>query len=344
MKKILILSGKGGTGKTTIASSFIKLSKSKFYADCDVDAPNLDILFHKDEESNNKDFLGLPKAKIDLDKCIHCGLCKELCRFNAIKENDDGSFYIDEYLCEGCSVCEANCPAKAIIMNDDVAGRLKMFDTINANNDKVKDIHNDKNDNDTNISKDKSVFSTAKLKMGRGNSGKLVSKVKEELDNEYKEYKQDMDADKNNSNYDSKELDIESNSYKLKEELMVIDGSPGIGCPVIASIAGVDFVLMVVEPSLSGISDMKRLVTTLNKFRCKKACIINKYDLNKDLTDEIIKYLDEEKIPFVGKVSYDEMIQKDINQEKCIMDFDDSLAKHEICDIFINVMRLLNLM
>ena len=156
MKKLLILSGKGGTGKTVVASSFIKFSKCKGYADCDVDAPNLHLVTKQDTKAKEKDFFGLPKANINKDLCINCGLCEENCNFNAIKKDKDNQYFIDYYSCEGCGLCERLCPNNAITMDDNVSGYLYLY-------------------------KDDTVFSTAKLKIGNGNSGLLVSEVKKDL-------------------------------------------------------------------------------------------------------------------------------------------------------------------
>ncbi len=155
MKQLLILSGKGGTGKTTIASAFIKLSVAKAYADCDVDAPNLHLIMAQNSEPERTDYFGMPKAEIDVDKCIECGLCKENCRFDAI--SDENGFKVDSFACEGCGVCEAVCPADAVSLKPAVAGELMLY----ADNNKV--------------------FSTAQLKMGSGTSGKLVTEVKKQL-------------------------------------------------------------------------------------------------------------------------------------------------------------------
>ena len=125
MKQLLILSGKGGTGKTTIASAFIKLSSTKIYADCDVDAPNLHLIMAQNIEPKRSDYFGMPKAEIDADKCIECGLCKENCRFDAIS-NENG-FMVDSYACEGCGVCEAVCPANAVSLKPAVAGELMLY-------------------------------------------------------------------------------------------------------------------------------------------------------------------------------------------------------------------------
>lgn len=267
MKKLVILSGKGGTGKTTVAGALIELSKSKAYADCDVDAPNLHLIISQNTNAKKTDFYGMPKAEINKDICTCCGLCQEKCRFDAIK-NENGSYLVDKLSCEGCGVCEAICPVNAIKLHKAVAGELFLY-------------HGD------------SVFSTAKLKMGSGTSGKLVTEVKKQL------------------------------SYAVKaEKLAIIDGSPGIGCPVIASLSGADAVLIVAEPSVSGISDMERIIRTAKHFGVKIAVCVNKYDTNEANTIKIEEFCKKNSLPFVGKIPYDINAQKAINQGKTIAEVD----------------------
>ncbi len=284
MKQLLILSGKGGTGKTTMASSFIELSKVRAFADCDVEAPNLHLLNHKGEKTTSP-FYGMKKSIINQDKCIQCGLCKDHCRFGAIEF--DGKYKINEYACEGCSVCNLVCPQDAIEMDDYIYG-------------------------ETTIYRDKTVFSTAELKMGSGNSGKLVMAVKDNL-------KQNID----------------------ENDLVIIDGAPGIGCPVIASMSGVDMVLIVTEPSISGISDLDRIIKVAKNFRVKIVVCINKFDLNVDLTQKIEKHCSDLDIDVVGKVPYDKNILDYINQNKTVVheNFDSSRA---IKSIYLNTMDILN--
>lgn len=266
MKQLLILSGKGGTGKTTVAGAFIKLSKAKAYADCDVDAPNLHLIAETSGKPDLKDYFGLPKAHIDANLCVACGMCLQNCRFDAIYHGE--KYHVDGYACEGCGVCAEVCPTKAITMTEEVAGELILY-------------HRD------------NVFSTAKLKMGSGTSGKLVAEVKKQL-----------------------------SAAAENTELAIIDGSPGIGCPVIASLSGVDMALIVTEPSISGISDLKRIVNTARYFGTKTAICINKYDTNPANTEKIVAYCVENDLPFVGKIPYDTNAVKAINEGKSIVETD----------------------
>lgn len=283
MKQLLILSGKGGTGKTTVASAFIKLSNAKAYADCDVDAPNLHLVTKQDSEVIRSDYMGLPKAKIDTEKCIVCDKCRQACKFDAISYK--GVYEVDSFACEGCSVCEFVCPVGAISMYEEVAGDLMLY-------------------------KDEKVFSTAQLRMGNGTSGMLVTEVKKAM--------------KNNSN----------------AEFAIIDGSPGIGCPVIASLSGVDMVLIVTEPSLSGISDMERIIQTAGNFQLNIAVCINKYDTNNTNTEKIISYCQNRKIPFVGKIPFDKQAAIAVNNNQSIVEYDCE-ASIAIKEVYKKAMEIL---
>ena len=161
MKQLLILSGKGGTGKTTVAGAFIKLSNVKAYADCDIDAPNLHLIMEQESKPEHYDYYGLDKAVIDNDKCVECNLCYENCRFDAI--NKDDGYTVEIYDCEGCGVCEAICPSSAISMVPYKAGDMTLY-------------------------REPKVFSTAELKMGSGNSGLLVTEVKKNMKRKNKKH------------------------------------------------------------------------------------------------------------------------------------------------------------
>lgn len=284
MKQLLILSGKGGTGKTTVASAFIKLSASKAYADCDVDAPNLHLIMNHDNPRITE-YFGMKKAFIDTNKCDQCDLCKKNCRFDAIFL--DETYKVNNYNCEGCGVCEVICPFNAISMVDFKAGDLMLY------------------------SIDETVFSTAELQTGSGNSGMLVTEVKKQI--------------KQNSN----------------AELAIIDGSPGIGCPVMASISGVNVVVIVAEPSVSGISDMKRIIETSINFKTKLAVCVNKYDTNMRITHEIEMYCVDNNINFIGKIPYDFKAVKAINNGYTIVDID-CAAGSAVRNIYKKTIDILN--
>lgn len=267
MKQLLILSGKGGTGKTTIASAFIKLSKAKAYADCDVDAPNLHLITKQSSQPKKTDYYGLPKAEIDTELCIECGQCRQYCRFEAISA--DGKYKVDPFTCEGCGICELVCPVGAVTLKPAIAGELLLY------------------------TDGEKAFSTAQLKMGSGTSGKLVAEVK-------------------------KQMKLAATDV----EFAIIDGSPGIGCPVISSLGGVDMVLIVAEPSISGISDMERIINTAVKFDVKIAVCINKFDINVQNTEKIENFCIDQEISLMGRIPFDSDAVKAINKGLTIVDID----------------------
>ena len=283
MKQLLVLSGKGGTGKTTVSSALIALSGAKAFADCDVDAPNLHLVTAHDIKPQTSDYYGFQKAFIHCEKCIKCGLCEQTCRFNAILELD-----VNVSECEGCAVCSEICPVHAIEMKDLSSGEMILY----------KD--------------DVRTFSSAKLKTGSGASGKLVTAVKKQL--------------KDNSD---------------NSEFAIIDGSPGIGCPVIASISGVSMVLIVAEPTVSGIHDMKRIIETAKKFGTKCAVCINKYDVNESKSDETQEYCNSIDIKVLGRIPYDKTVSVAVNNCRSIAEYPESPAAKAIEEIWDKINKLL---
>jgi len=248
MKKMTILSGKGGTGKTTLTASFAALSSNAVFADCDVDASNLHLLL-KPEVKETIVFKGLNLAVIDPERCTQCGLCEEKCRFNAIHD-----FTVDSIHCEGCKVCVQVCPVQAIDFVERICGHAYISET------------------------EYGPMSHANMIPGMENSGKLVTLVRQ-------------------------------NAKRLAEEggheLVLVDGPPGIGCPVIASLSEIDAGLLVVEPTLSGIHDLKRALGLLKHFKVKPLVCINKHDLNDENTGAIEKFCLDNGIDIVGHIPFD---------------------------------------
>jgi MinD superfamily P-loop ATPase len=280
MKQLVILSGKGGTGKTTLSAAFSRLTKDYVVADCDVDAADLFILL-KPDRREELPFYGGKKAAINSDACSRCGLCVEVCRFEAIKD-----FSIDEVLCEGCGFCCRVCPDKAIDFQEVFSGSL--YDSTLT--DGTKFLH-------------------AKLSPGEGNSGKLVTEIKK------------------------KAHDYCLHNRETKN-LLMIDGPPGIGCPVNASLTGADEVLLITEPTLSGLHDLKRIVFLIQSFGISAKVVINKYDLNSTITKEIKEYLESEHIPLIGTIPFDEGVVTALQQEKSILEFPESEAARAIAALW----------
>lgn len=284
MKELLIVSGKGGTGKTTLASAFIKLAEARAYADCDVDAPNLHLIAQDLPKPKVTDYFGLDKAIIDKDICTSCGICRDLCRFGAIIK---GPVYsVNPISCEGCGVCELVCPVKAISLVPAVAGELRLH-------------------------KSTAIFSTAQLKIGSGNSGLLVTDVKKSL----RQGAENVD-------------------------FAIIDGSPGIGCPVHASLSGVDLVLLVAEPSLSGLSDLERIMDTADRFEINQVACINKYDTNLKISSKIDQLCSDRGIPLLGKMPFDPLAASLVNKGLSIVEAS-CPAGQSVKDIFNKTMNYL---
>mgnify|MGYP006288679427 CR=1 FL=1 len=288
MKKITVISGKGGTGKTTVVANLAYLAQDLVLADCDVDAPNLHLLLNP-EVNNSSIFKSNKLAIKDQEKCIDCGVCYDVCRFNAV---DPVNYEIDEYKCEGCGVCVAMCPEDAL--------SLKLLDTGEIYNSTTRFgpmVH-------------------ANLKIGSDNSGKLVSEVREKA--------------------------VET-AEEQNKDLILIDGSPGIGCPVISSITGVDLVLFVTEPSKSGFSDLKRVAQVIQHFNIPALAVINKYDINEKISREIETYLKEEDIELVGKISYSSDVVDSLRNAQLIVEQEqDNQVSEEIREIWSKIQNRIN--
>lgn len=252
MKSVLFLSGKGGTGKTSLAGAFAFLAKEKVLADCDVDAANLHLLLDPKITSEGN-FQGIKLAVKDDEKCISCGKCREVCRFQAIDEN----FTIDSYMCEGCGACAYVCPVDAITLLLVDCGRWYTAQSRLG------------------------PLASAELYPGEETSGKLVFLVKEKAAELAKE---------------------------TKVEALLIDGAPGIGCPVIASVSGVSAVILVTEPSLSGLHDLERILGVVRHFGIPAYLVINKADINEKVSEKIEAFAAQEQLPLLGRIPYDRKV------------------------------------
>ncbi len=265
MKQMTIISGKGGTGKTTITAAFASLAKDIVLADCDVDAADLQLLLSP-EIQNQEDYFGTRKA-VKISDCSICGKCVEVCHFNAISEKID----INEAKCEGCGACEYICPEDAIEMSESRTGVVYQSETRSG-----PMIHGE-------------------LDIGEEASGKMVTQIREK-----------------------------ARSVAGEESLVLVDGSPGVGCPVIASIKGVDYVLIVSEPTVSGIHDLERVLDVAEHFGVSSSVCINKYDINEDKTSEIEKICQKRGFPVLGKLPYDDVATKAMINQQTLMEYSNS--------------------
>ncbi|HEC76937.1 MAG TPA: (4Fe-4S)-binding protein [Thermoplasmatales archaeon] len=269
MIQIAVASGKGGTGKTSILSSFASFANAVL-ADCDVDAPNLHLIL-RPEIKKEIPYEGMEVAEIDEEKCIKCGECEKACRFNAIK-----NLVIIKERCEGCGVCQLVCPVNAIEMRKRITG------FVNVANSRF------------------GGFAYGLLLAGEEASGKLVNQVRK------------------------KALEIAEGEEK---NIILIDSPAGIGCPVIASIGNTNLVIVVTEPTTSAIHDMKRLIEMAKHFKVRTFVVINKYDINKEMVEEIEEFCLNEGIKIVGKIPFDKKFTEAMVNGKSVVEYDEKLAE-----------------
>lgn len=276
MKEIVVLSGKGGTGKTSITASLAVLAGSEaVIADCDVDAANMHLLMQPDFALSSEFYSG-ELAIIDQNTCTQCGICSEKCRFGAIPFINN-TFIVNPLSCEGCGYCQKVCPTEAISMKKRKSGYVYISNT-----------------------KANSTMVHARLDIGAENSGKLVAKVKSE----------------------AKELAEHQN-----KSLVIVDGSPGIGCPVVSSLSGANYVVLVTEPTVSGLHDLERIYSVIKRFRIKTGCIINKFDINLKKTEEVIAFLSRENIVHLANIPYDIAFTEAMTQAKTIVETSNPISQ-----------------
>ena len=280
MKQLVILSGKGGTGKTTVAAALAHLASKEtpvVLADADVDAANLELVLSPQVQETH-DFIGGQVAIIDPDLCTACGICAEVCRFEAVIPGDD-TYRVDDIACEGCASCFYQCPVEAIRMEEQVAGRWFRSDTRFG------------------------PLFHAHLFAAQENSGKLVTLVKQQ-----------------------------GRLRALDEgrELLIVDGPPGIGCPVISASAGADLALLVVEPTVSGVHDLERILATTNHFGVPALVCINKADINASRADEIATFCAAQGIALLGRVPYDTVVTEAMVQGQPVTEYGDGPVSREL--------------
>jgi len=280
VKQLTVISGKGGTGKTTMTGAFAALAENQVVADGDVDAADLHLILTphiKKKES----FYGGRAPVMDKDKCDECGICMEVCRFDAIID-----FVIDPISCEGCGLCMHACPNEAINMEKKFSGHWFISDTRFG------------------------PMVYAKLGIAEENSGKLVSLVRQQAK---------LIAEKEN------------------RDLIIIDGPPGIGCPVIAAISGVDLVLAVTEPTLSGIHDLERVLGVADHFGVPAMVCVNKFDINPENTQKIKKYCQDNNIEVVGEIPYDPVVTRAMVEGQTVTEYDSGVVTEIVKNMWTRV-------
>ncbi|MBN1467048.1 P-loop NTPase [candidate division KSB1 bacterium] len=275
MKEIVIISGKGGTGKTSVAGALATLLPRAILADCDVDAPDLHLLLQP-YIRKRESFSGSKVARIDESLCSACGICRQVCRFDAITPD----YRVDEMSCEGCGVCVWNCPEEAISFLPRDSGEWYISTTRFG-----EMVH-------------------ARLHPGEENSGKLVTQVRTIARDRAE--RQDLD-------------------------FLLVDGPPGVGCPVIAAIGGADLLLVVTEPTRSAIHDMGRVLQLARHFDVPAGICVNKYDLNEEMAQEIVEFCRRENVPLLGKIAYDPQFVEAQVQGKTILELNSAaLAEFQL--------------
>jgi MinD superfamily P-loop ATPase len=278
VKQLAIVSGKGGTGKTTIAAAFATLAKNKVMVDCDVDAADLHLLLQPKVLLQEK-YFGGRSPQVDLDKCTQCGLCTEVCRFHAIENG-----VVDYVSCEGCGFCSHICPEYAIMMEEAFSGDWFVSETTYG------------------------PFVHARLGIGEENSGKLVTVVRK------------------------KAMEV---AQERGLELILVDGPPGIGCPVTASLTGVNLILAITEPTLSGIHDLERVLKLAEHFKIPSMVCINKFDINLGNTQQIASYCKKNGSRIIGKIPYEPKVVEALVNKKTVMDY----PCNGIQDIVLNMWK-----
>lgn len=284
MKELVVISGKGGTGKTSIVASFAALAKNAVLADCDVDAADLHLVLNPAIQ-RREEFSGGKRARVEPDQCTGCGKCNEVCRFGSVSSDGPANsrlemtFRIDPIACEGCGLCAWFCPEKAIAFGPVVNGEWYLSETRHG-----PMVH-------------------AKLGIAEENSGKLVSIVRQEA---------------------------RKIAYERMCDLIIIDGSPGIGCPVIASITGASLVLVVTEPTVSGMHDLNRVADLAKHFGLPGLVCVNKWDLNPELAATIEAQASSRGLAIAGRVRYDRSVTEAQIHRQSVLEYQENGCAEDV--------------
>ena len=290
MKQIVVISGKGGTGKTTVTAALAQLMEQKVVCDTDVDAANLHLLLAP-RVHETRDFFGSERAVVDPAECSRCGRCVEVCRFDAFALDEDGCPHTRDEYCEGCGACVLVCGPGAITMNPHKSGELFLSETGVG-----PMVH-------------------ARLGIAEDNSGRLVSEVRKAAAGI------------------ARERGLSS---------VLIDGPPGIGCPVIASITGTSLAVAVTEPTVSGAHDLERILSLTAHFEVPTLVVINKFDINREISDAIELEAAGAGSPVIGRIPYHEGVIDAVRRRKSLVEGGPPMVKEEIISIAREIERRLN--
>lgn len=280
MKEIVVISGKGGTGKTTVVLGLASLAKNAVLADCDVDAADMFLILDP-ETYHTESFSGGKLAEILQDPCTACGKCREVCEFDAISED----YVVDPLACEGCGACYYFCPHEAILFEPQYTG------TVFHSNSRL------------------GPFFHARLNPGQENSGKLVTRVRN---------------------------DARAAAVEQGKDLILVDGSPGVGCPVVASVTGADYIVVVTEPTLSGFHDLERVFELMSHFKLSGGVVINKFDIHQKMSDNIEALAAKGGFDRLGRIPYraQEVISAMSNGQTVIEADPDSPVAASVADLW----------